>query len=102
MAYTLSVPFPEAKSVLNGKNKSGVSSNYLPMYIEAYTYLMNYRSEHDKSNLTLKDAESIIVQMCLLTLSEKSSPKTADINNMSILDLPRPTSRVIKKALEKK
>ena len=57
------------------KVKTGVSSNYLPMYIKAYTYLMNYRSEHDKSNLTLKDAESILVQMCLLTLSEKSSPK---------------------------
>ena len=82
------------------KVKTGVSSNYLPMYIKAYTYLMNYRSEHDKSNLTLKDAESILVQMCLLTLSNKSSPKTADINNMNISDLPRPTSRVIKKARE--
>lgn len=80
------------------KNKTGVGSNYLQDYVLAYNYLANYKSKHNVSTFSRKDAESILVEMVKLTLANKYSPTRTDIENLNIDDLLRPSAKMTNEA----
>lgn len=80
------------------KNKTGVGSNYLQDYVLAYNYLANYKSKHNVSTFSRKDAESILVGTVKLTLANKYSPTRTDIENLNIDDLPRPSAKITNEA----
>lgn len=83
------------------KSKTGVASNYLPLYVGAYTYLANYKKDNHISVFSLIDAENILVEMCKFTLKQKNVPTIKQIQNLNILDLPKPSRKAINKSKEK-
>lgn len=74
---------------------------YLSDYIEAYTYLLNYRSERNISSFSKKDAEKILIKLCRMKKRMKLSPTKKEIKSQSIDHLPRPTTKVINQARRK-
>ena len=83
------------------KLKTGVASNYLPLYVGAYTYLANYKKDNHITTFSLIDAENILVEMCKFTLIHKNVPTIKQIQELNILELPKPSRKVINKSKEK-
>ena len=83
------------------QDKRNIAIEYLKDYIGAYTYLKNYRSARSISTFNRKDAENILVELCILTKKNKHSPTKEEIMSQNINDLPRPTLKVIKQAQAK-
>lgn len=83
------------------KKKKGISSKYLPIYIEAFTYLLNYKKDNGITSFSLKDAETILLDICRITLKEKFVPAKKDIDALSIDNLPRPSKKIINQSRQK-
>lgn len=81
--------------------KKGVASKYLPIYVEAFTYLLNYKRDNGITSFSLKDAEAILLDICRYTLKQKLVPTKKDIDALSIDNLPRPSKKVINKSRQK-
>ena len=83
------------------KSKTGVASNHLPIYVGAYTFLANYKKEHHTASFTVKDATDLLVEICKFTLNNKKVPTRADIERLNILDLPKPSKKIINASRQK-
>lgn len=83
------------------KSKKNIAIEYINDYVDAYTFLKNYRSQREISTFSRKDAEKILVELCLFTKKNKHSPTKEEIMSQNINDLPRPTLKVIKQAQAK-
>lgn len=83
------------------KSKTGVSLNYLPLYIEAYTYLENYKTDNHIKVFTIDDANNILIELCKYTLTNKDIPANKTFKDMNINDLPRPSKKSINNAKRK-
>lgn len=81
--------------------KKGVASKYLPIYVEAFAYLLNYKKDKGITSFSLKDAEAILLDICHTTLKQKSIPTKKDIDSLSVDYLPRPSKKVINKSRQK-
>ena len=62
--------------------KKGVASKYLPIYVEAFAYLLNYKKDKGITSFSLKDAEAILLDICHTTLKQKSIPTKKDIDSL--------------------
>lgn len=82
-------------------NKRNVSIDYLSDYVEAYTFLLNYKNRKKITSFSKKDAENILIELCRMTKYKKHSPTKKEIMDMSIDDLPRPTTKMINQARRK-
>lgn len=83
------------------KSKTGVASDHLPIYVGAYTFLANYKKEYHITSFTVNDAADLLVKICKFTLSNKKVPTRTDIDNLNILDLPKPSKKIINASRQK-
>lgn len=78
-----------------------MASDYLPIYVGAYTFLANYKKEHHIASFTVNDAVDLLVKICKFTLSNKKVPTRTDIEKLNILDLPKPSKKIINASRQK-
>lgn len=76
---------------------TGVATKYLATYVDAYTFLYNWRHEHRTTLTSIKDAEILLCELI-------QNRQTFTLNDLKAKDFfvaPKPTNRYIKLLTQK-
>ena len=90
-------------NVLEGNwNREKVgSTDYITHLVAKEVYLHNFRlyRHMSSSNFNYNEAEEILCELIKFTLINKNVPTSKDIENLTFMDLPRPSNKAIKDAI---
>lgn len=73
------------------KTMTGVATKYLPNYIDAYTFMYNWRHEHDSTLSSMKDAEIVLTEL----VKSDTAFTLEDMKSMDFFVAPQPTGRYL-------
>lgn len=74
---------------------TNVSSQYLQDYVKSFTWLMNYKADHNIRSFTKWDAANILAEMCRYSIENGVSTTLADIRDKTVTEFNRPSKRAI-------
>ena len=74
------------------KETTGVATKYLPMYVDAYTFMYNWRHAHKTTLSSMKDAEIVLSEL----IKDKNVFTLNDLKKKDFFIAPKPTNRYMK------
>lgn len=84
------------------REKTG-STDYIFHLVGKEVYIHNYRLRNhlSSSNFNYNEAEDVLCDLIKFTLKIKTVPTTKEIQNLTFMNLPRPSKRAVSNAIEK-
>ena len=73
------------------KETRALATKYLPMYVDAYTFMYNWRHAHKTTLSSMKDAETMLIEL----VKNKSAFTLNDQNELDFFVAPKPTGRYL-------
>lgn len=73
------------------KETTGVATKNLPAYVDAFTFLYNWRHDHKTTLSSMKDAETLLIEL----IKNKTAFTLNDLNSRDFFVAPKPTGRYL-------
>ena len=73
------------------RETTGVATKNLPAYVDAFTFLYNWRHDHNTTLSSMKDAETLLTEL----IKNKTAFTLNDLKNREFFVAPKPTGRYL-------